>query len=189
MPAVLKVVQISFYLYVDAKSDDSWANIKKDLLGDMGLLNGLKNFDITTVKPEMARKAKKAFDDLKKKELKTEDPSEVYAAIKNKSTAAAGLYRWAASTDQYYDIFRMVEPKKKECARLQELSDKASAELATTLASLEEVTEQLKQLNAAQKVKQDELDILLKRQAEMARKLNAASKLITGLGSEQKRWT
>ena len=58
-----------------------------------------------------------------------------------------------------------------------------------TLASLQVVTEQLRELNAAQKKKQDELDVLLKRQAEMARKLNAASKLITGLGSEQKRWT
>lgn len=65
----------------------------------------------------------------------------------------------------------------------------ANVELTATLAALAEVTEQLKELNAAQKVKQDELDILLKRQAEMARKLNAASKLITGLGSEQKRWT
>lgn len=57
------------------------------------------------------------------------------------------------------------------------------------MAKLEEVTAQLKELNAKQKEKGDELDILLKRQAEMARKLNAASKLITGLGSEQKRWT
>jgi len=52
------------------------------------------------------------------------------------------------------------------------------------MAKLEEVTAQLKELNAKQKEKGDELDILLKRQAEMARKLNAASKLITGLGSE-----
>lgn len=159
------------------------------MLGSTSLLSDLKNFDITSVKADMAKKAKRTFDELKKKELKLEDPAEIIAALKSKSIAATGLYRWAYSTDQYYDIFRQVEPKKQECARLQKQSDTASAELATTLASLEEVTEQLKQLNSAQKVKQDELDILLKRQAEMARKLNAASKLITGLGSEQKRWT
>ena len=77
----------------------------------MGLLEGLKTFDITTVKPDMAKKAKKKIEDLKR-ELKTEDQAELITAIKSKSLAAAGLYRWAASTDQYYDIFRMVEPKK-----------------------------------------------------------------------------
>lgn len=54
--------------------------------------------------------------------------------------------------------------------------------------TLAEVKAQLKTLNAEKKVKQDELDILLKKQAEMKRKLDAASKLISGLSSEQKRW-
>jgi dynein heavy chain len=153
----------------------------------MGLLTGLKTFDITRVKPDMSKKAKKMIAALKH-EIGT-DGAELIAELKKRSIAATGLYKWAAATDKYYDIFRMVEPKKKECARLQEMSDTASAELAKTLASLQVVTEQLKSLNAAQKVKQDELDILLKRQAEMARKLSAASKLITGLGSERDRWT
>jgi dynein heavy chain len=38
VPAVLKLVQITFYLYVDARSDDAWANIKTKMLGEMGLL-------------------------------------------------------------------------------------------------------------------------------------------------------
>ena len=89
------------------------------MLGSTSLLSDLKNFDITTVKPDMAKKAKRTFDELKKKELKLEDPAEIIAALKSKSIAATGLYRWAYSTDQYYDIFRQVEPKKQECARLQ----------------------------------------------------------------------
>ena len=72
---------------------------------------------------------------------------------------------------------------------MQRKSNRATEELNATLAALAQVTEQLKELNKAQKVKQDELDILLRRQAEMARKLNAASKLITGLESEKTRWT
>lgn len=72
---------------------------------------------------------------------------------------------------------------------MQRKSNRATEELNATLAALQQVTEQLKELNKAQKVKQDELDILLRRQAEMARKLNAASKLITGLESERTRWT
>jgi len=38
-------------------------------------------------------------------------------------------------------------------------------------------------------IKKSELDALELKSAEMTRKLNAASKLITGLGDEQKRWT
>ncbi len=115
--------------------------------------------------------------------------SELIAAIKKSSLAAAGLFKWASATDKYYDIFKTVEPKKKLAEDMQKAKDKAEAELKVTLAALQEVTEQLGELNAKKKKKQDELDILLKRQAEMARKLSAASKLITGLGSEQKRWT
>ena len=83
----------------------------------------------------------------------------------------------------------MVEPMKIAAEKMQQDKNKAEEELGNTLRALKDVTDQLKELSAAQKTKQDELDILLKRQAEMARKLNAASKLINGLGSEQKRWT
>jgi dynein heavy chain len=44
-------------------------------------------------------------------------------------------------------------------------------------------------LNANKKEKQDKLNELQRISAEMTRKLNAASQLITGLAGEQKRWT
>lgn len=44
-------------------------------------------------------------------------------------------------------------------------------------------------MNANKKVKQDELDELQRKAAEMTRKLNAASQLINGLAGEQTRWT
>jgi hypothetical protein len=46
------------------------------------------------------------------------------------------------------------------------------------------VTEKLTDLNQKRTVKQAELDELERISKEMTRKLNAASKLITGLGSE-----
>lgn len=68
---------------------------------------------------------------------------------------------------------------------------KAAAEkdLAETEAKLKEVTEKLTELNQKKSIKQAELDELERISKEMTRKLNAASKLITGLGSEQRRWT
>jgi len=68
---------------------------------------------------------------------------------------------------------------------------KAAAEkdLAETEARLKDVTEKLNDLEAKKAIKQAELDELERMSKQMTRKLNAASKLITGLGSEQVRWT
>ena len=162
--AVLKVCQIAYYLYVPGREQkgDDWSVLKVKLLGDMQLLNGLKNFDITEVKPDMSKKAKAAIRQLKAS-LNNVEGDQLRTELKKKSLAGAGLFQWAASTDEYYDIFRMVEPKKKLAESMQKAKDEAEAQLAVTLAALQEVTEQLKQLNAEQKKKQDELDVLLKR--------------------------
>lgn len=61
--------------------------------------------------------------------------------------------------------------------------------MAETEARLAIVTETLEKLNANMKIKKEELDELEAISNEMTRKLTAASKLITGLGSEQVRWT
>ena len=65
----------------------------------------------------------------------------------------------------------------------------AERELAEVEARLKDVTEKLNELESKKAVKQAELDDLERKSQEMIRKLNAASKLITGLGSEQRRWT
>jgi len=124
---VLKVCQIAFYLYVDFREqkDDSWNGLKAKLLGDMQLLNGLRTFDITKVKPDMSKKAKAGIKDLKKS-LDGKEGAELFKELKNKSLAGAGLFKWANATDKYYDIFRMVEPKKKLAEKMQ--SDKEAAE-------------------------------------------------------------
>lgn len=60
----------------------------------------------------------------------------------------------------------------------------AEKDLAETEAKLKDVTEKLNVLNANKAVKQAELDDLEAKSREMQRKLDAASKLINGLGSE-----
>lgn len=65
----------------------------------------------------------------------------------------------------------------------------SNRDLAATEAALKELNENLAILNAEKKVKADELADLEELANTMARKLAAASKLITGLGSEQVRWS
>lgn len=67
--------------------------------------------------------------------------------------------------------------------------EKGERELAETMANLEALNKMLGELNANKKIQQDELDELERKSAEMTRKLNAASQLINGLGTEQVRWT
>lgn len=62
--------------------------------------------------------------------------------------------------------------------------EQGEKELAETEAQVKELNDNLAVLNANKKEKQDELNELQRISAEMTRKLNAASQLITGLGGE-----
>jgi dynein heavy chain len=72
---------------------------------------------------------------------------------------------------------------------MRKAKEQGEKELAETEANLAELNKNLAELNAKMKIKKDELDELERVSNEMTRKLNAASQLINGLGSEQTRWT
>lgn len=67
--------------------------------------------------------------------------------------------------------------------------ENAEKDLAATEAALKELNDSLSILNAEKKLKSDELQELEDQSNMMTRKLNSASKLISGLGSEQVRWS
>lgn len=80
--------------------------------------------------------------------------------MNTKSAAAGGLFKWATSTDQCFDIFQMVEPKRKKAELMAAKLDAANKELAETEANLNALNESLAVLNANKKVKADELQEL-----------------------------
>ena len=88
-----------------------------------------------------------------------------------------------------YDIYKSVEPKRKKAAEMKKKLEQAERELAETEANLAELNAKLAELNAEMEVKQTELNGLREESAKMQKRLDAATKLITGLSSEQKRWT
>jgi dynein heavy chain len=100
------------------------------------------------------------------------------------SKAASGLYAWVDANLRCFDIYRSVEPKRKKAAEMKRKLLEAEAELAATEASLKELNEKLADLNAKRTVKEDELADLTLKSNIMTKRLNAATKLITGLGSE-----
>ena len=66
--------------------------------------------------------------------------------------------------------------------------EKSEAALKQTEEALSKLNAQLSKLNEDRRVQEGELNELQDTQAKMQKKLNAADKLIDGLGSEQKRW-
>ena len=99
------------------------------------------------------------------------------------------MFKWCDATLKCYDIYKNVEPLKKKAEKMRIEKETGEKELAETEAQLAALNENLATLNKNKKEKQDELDDLQRTSAEMTRKLNAASQLINGLGSEQTRWT
>jgi dynein heavy chain len=188
-PAVIEAVcGIAYFLYPKTGSDASWSNIKVGLLSDMKLLNNLKEYEVSKTKADGANRAKKKYQQLVK-DLGVGEGDELQALIKSKSVATGGMFKWCSSTLKCYDIYKNVEPLKKKAEKMRIEKETGERELAETEKQLSDLNENLANLNAQKKEKQDELDELQRTSAEMTRKLNAASQLIGGLGSEQKRWT
>mmetsp|Transcript_20740 Transcript_20740/g.31954 ORF Transcript_20740/g.31954 Transcript_20740/m.31954 type:complete len:772 (-) Transcript_20740:1647-3962(-) len=169
-------------------SDGSWANIKAQLLGDTRMLENLKNYEVSKTKGDAANRAKKKMAKLVS-DMGVGDGPELQKVINTKNQATGGLYRWCSATLKCYDIYKNVEPLRKNAELMKKQKEQGEKELAETESNLAALNKSLAQLNANKKEKQDELDELERKSKEMTRKLNAASQLINGLGSEQVRWT
>jgi len=136
-----------------------------------------------------AKRAKEKMRFLRNgKDCKGMDEEELKEFIRKKSGPLMGLFCWCVATEECYEIFRDVEPKRRKA---EEMTKKAE----NSAKQLKEIKEQVATLNASlaklNKNKAEKVAILtnLEETAEkMAKRLNAASKLIKGLGGEQVRW-
>lgn len=105
------------------------------------------------------------------------------------SEACENLMVWVNSVISFYETNKKVEPLKANVKVLEAKLKELSSELAITEKLLFELNAELKELNDKFIIKKTQLDELTEKVAQMERKLNAATKLIDGLGGEQKRWT
>ncbi|KAI8425202.1 hypothetical protein MSG28_007025 [Choristoneura fumiferana] len=111
------------------------------------------------------------------------------ANIASKSTAAAGLCSWVINICKFYDVFVVVEPKRKALAA-------ANAELQAARDKLSFLTEQIKELEeklgVLMKAFQDAVNEKVKCQAEADATnytIDLANRLVNGLASEKIRWS
>lgn len=158
---------------------DFWGPSKR-VLGDMGFLQSLKDFDKDNILPDIMRKIRKDF--IPHKDFKPH-------IVTKASSAAEGLCKWIIAMDLYDSVAKVVAPKK---ARL-EAAEKEYADTMKVLNEKRQLAEELArkvaslndQLAEANRQKQSV-------EAEVERtslKLERAESLISSLGGEKQRWT
>ncbi|XP_076804944.1 dynein axonemal heavy chain 10-like [Clavelina lepadiformis] len=108
--------------------------------------------------------------------------------MKSISTAGFGMMKFVEAVMGYCDVAREIKPKREKVARLERNYHQSKRELDRINKELNALTEELDALGqkyeqaiAEQRQLQEEAEI-------MERRLRAADKLISGLGSENERW-
>ncbi|XP_035209359.1 dynein heavy chain 7, axonemal-like [Stegodyphus dumicola] len=160
------------------KVNDYWGPSKK-LLGDMGFLASLKEYDKDNIDPLIMEKIRSEYIGLPEF-----DPVNVAKA----SSAAEGLCRWVLAMEIYDRTAKVVAPKKEklreaeqQLAVIMDVLNKKRSELAALEAKLAALK---KDCDESVQKKKD-----LETQAALCEtNLQRAEKLIGGLGGERLRW-
>ncbi|CAG5048847.1 unnamed protein product [Parnassius apollo] len=158
---------------------DYWGPSKR-ILGDMGFLDSLRNFDKDNIPIATMQKIRKEY--LSNKDFKPH-------IIAKASTAAEGLCKWIIAMDMYDAVAKVVAPKKakleaaeKEFSETMAILEEKKATVARLEARLAELNEALEEANIKKKALEDEVQLCID-------KLFRAEKLIGSLGGEKVRWT
>jgi dynein heavy chain len=160
-----------------------WGGTKKEVLSNPAeLIKKLSSFkeviDSNQVPDQNFKKVKEFFL----------NPNFTFEVLKDKSTAAGGVWKFVYNISKYYEEMCNMIPKQNQ---LKE----AVSKLEAAVTELKEVEDLVAELNAKLAVKQKELDeATAKKDAAQAeadtcnRKLSLAQRLVSALGSEKKRW-
>lgn len=158
---------------------DFWGPSKR-LLGEMGFLQALKDFDKDNINPDTMKKIRKDY---------IPNPTFKPHIVAKASSAAEGLCKWIIAMDLYDAVAKVVAPKRRKLeAAEKEYADtmKTLAEKREMAAALEamvaKLTEELALANAERQKVEDDVEMC-------KNKLIRAETLIGGLGGEKSRWT
>eukprot|EP00927_Polykrikos_kofoidii_P031997 TRINITY_DN2738_c0_g1_i1.p1 TRINITY_DN2738_c0_g1~~TRINITY_DN2738_c0_g1_i1.p1 ORF type:complete len:3358 (+),score=626.85 TRINITY_DN2738_c0_g1_i1:1049-10075(+) len=161
------------------KVDDYWEAAKKDLLGDVKLLDRMVHFDKDNIPAAVITKVTPLY----------EDPEFEPEKIKKGSLAAMGICKWVRAMVIYDKVAKEVAPKKMKLAKAEAEVAEAEATVAAKQEELAEVMAMVAQLEAQLQEANDKAKELQRNQKDCAAKLSRAEKLIDGLGGEQATWT
>ena len=156
---------------------EEWEGCKK-MLAKLSIKT-LMDFNAQKITKNQVAKIQKDY--LSKAEFNEENVTQI-------SQAGGNLFSWMFATVGFWKVWITVKPLQEKVDRETERLNKAKAELAETTAHLQVLENDIMELNIKHKAASEELKFLTDQANEMERKLNMASRLISGLSSENKRW-
>ncbi|XP_077600352.1 dynein axonemal heavy chain 10-like [Stigmatopora nigra] len=160
------------------KKEISW-NAAKGMMADSGFLRSLMEMDCDAITPYQV-KTVKTF-------LKTLGTNlEEMQAI---SRAGSGMFKFVEAVVGYCEVAREIKPKRDKVARLERNFFLSKKELEFIQSELSAIQKELKALGDKYQTAIAEKQKLQEEAELMERRLIAADKLISGLSSENVRWT
>ncbi len=159
------------------KKEHTWANAKA-MMADINFIPSLINFDVKSLTDANVKKVRVFM-------TKDFTPEKVF----RKSSAAGGLLTWVYAMVNYHDVARTVAPKQKKVALMEKSLAIAEKELADTKAEIDRLSVESARLSAELDSETGTQQQLAAEAALMEKRLNAAQRLLTGLGGERIRWT
>ncbi|CBZ51589.1 Dynein heavy chain family protein, related [Neospora caninum Liverpool] len=173
-PLVIATMEV-VNLLLGEKSD--WDTARK-VLSDPALMTKLKNYDKDHISPGLLKKLDKL---LQRSDYTPEQ-------VGKQSVAAMSLCMWTLAIQTYAKVACEVHPKREKLAAMNEMLDRANAQLAEAEAKLTQVMAKVHAMEERLATLNEEKERLLEATSLCQQRLNRAGILTSGLVDEATRW-
>lgn len=161
--------------------NDEWPGVLKMVSNPGAFINCLKDFG-----KKIHKVTKKQMDHVKERIANKDFEFDRMEIV---SKAAYNLLLWLNAMVKLYEVFKQAEPLKKKVEEMEKKAHQMNIDLRETKELVESLSKQLAEAQENQRKKQARLSELTEQATTMERRLNAAEKLLSGLGREEIRWT
>uniref|UniRef100_A0A3P8UAE7 Dynein axonemal heavy chain 10 n=1 Tax=Amphiprion percula TaxID=161767 RepID=A0A3P8UAE7_AMPPE len=156
----------------------SWQSAK-GMMSEANFLRSLMEMDCDSINNNQVRTVKGFLKNL-------QTSFEEMQAI---SKAGSGMLKFVEAIMGYCDVAREIKPKREKVARLEKNFFQSKQELESIQSELSGIQKELQALGEKYQAATEEKQLLQEEAEVMERRLIAADKLISGLSSENERWT
>ncbi|XP_056232067.1 dynein axonemal heavy chain 10 [Seriola aureovittata] len=156
----------------------SWQSAK-GMMSEANFLRSLMEMDCDSINNNQVRTVKGFLKNL-------QTSFEEMQAI---SKAGSGMLKFVEAIMGYCEVAREIKPKREKVARLERNFFQSKRELEGIQSELNNIQKELKALGEKYHAAMEEKQLLQEEAELMERRLIAADKLISGLSSENERWT
>ncbi|XP_059165934.1 dynein axonemal heavy chain 10-like isoform X2 [Physella acuta] len=156
----------------------SWKSAR-GMMSEANFLRALKEMDVDNIGQKQLTTVKGLLKDIDM------TPDQMKAISK----AGAGLLKFVEAVCGYCAVAKEIKPKREKVAKLERNFHQAKRDLEKVTKEVQALEEELKELNSKYEKAMTEKQALEEEARIMERRLIAADKLISGLGSENIRWS